>query len=156
MKSRMVRGLSRGGCLLVLMSLMVACASSPNKKVVTLDAMHVESVEVDGQRSVEIMDPQVLFDEAGKAFQASDYETAARLFDERISINPATDISRGFLAAALGHLDRAAEARKVWEELLEINPNYSLQEHVDRLPFKDPADAESFVDGARKADLSSQ
>lgn len=89
-------------------------------------------------------------------FVARDYETAARLFDERISINPATDISRGFLAAALGHLDRAAEARQVWEELLEINPNYSLKEHVDRLPFKDPADAKIFVDGARKAGLSSQ
>ena len=38
-------------------------------------------------------------------------------------------------------------------KLMEINPRYSIRDHVDRLPFKDPADAEKIVDGVRKAGL---
>ena len=38
-------------------------------------------------------------------FVAGNYETAAALFKDRISINPTTDLSRAFLASALGHLN---------------------------------------------------
>jgi adenylate cyclase len=45
----------------------------------------------------------------------------------------------------------AEEARGVWQELKEINPRYSLADHIDRLPFKDPAEAEKIAEGVRKA-----
>jgi adenylate cyclase len=86
-------------------------------------------------------------------FVAGDYETAAALFQDRIAINPNTDLSRAFLASALGHLGKSDEAREVWRELKEINPRYSYLEHIGRLPFRDPADAEKFTQGLRKADL---
>ena len=86
-------------------------------------------------------------------FVDGDYETAAALFKDRIAINPTTDLSRAFLASALGHLCRPEEAREVWRELKEINPRYSHVEHVSRLPFKDPADAEKFTEGLRTAGL---
>ena len=86
-------------------------------------------------------------------FVAGDYETAAKMFKDRITANPHTDLSRAFLASTLGHLGRAEEARRVWQELKEINPRYSLEDHMDRLPFKDPADAERIVEGVRKAGL---
>jgi adenylate cyclase len=86
-------------------------------------------------------------------FVASDYETAAKMFKYRITANPNTDLSRAFLASTLGHLGRAEEARRVWQELKQINPRYSLEDHMDRLPFKDPADAERIAEGVRKAGL---
>jgi len=32
----------------------------------------------------------------------------------------------------------------------EINPRYSLVDHIDRLAFKDPAEAEKIAEGVRK------
>ena len=87
-------------------------------------------------------------------FVAGDYEAAAVLFKDRISINPTTDLSRAFLASALGHLSHLDDARRIWRELKEINPGYSHVDHIGRLPFKDPADAERFTDGLRKAGLA--
>jgi adenylate cyclase len=84
---------------------------------------------------------------------AGDYETAAKMFKDRITANPHTDLSRAFLAATLGHLGRAEEARRVWQELKQINPQYSFADHMDRLPFKDPADVERIAEGMRKAGL---
>ena len=86
-------------------------------------------------------------------FVAGDYEAAAKMFKHRITANPNTDLSRAFLASTLGHLGRAEEARQVWQELKDVNPRYSLQEHMDRLPFKDPADTARIVQGVRKAGL---
>jgi adenylate cyclase len=86
-------------------------------------------------------------------FVAGDYEAAAKMFKHRITANPNTDLSRAFLASTLGHLGRAEEAHQVWQELKDVNPRYSLQDHMDRLPFKDPADTARIVEGVRKAGL---
>ena len=86
-------------------------------------------------------------------FVAGDYETAATLFKDRIAINPTTDLSRAFLASALGHLNRLDESRLIWRELMEINPDYSPVDHVARLPFRDPRDAAKIIDGLAKAGL---
>jgi adenylate cyclase len=84
---------------------------------------------------------------------AGTYEAAAALFGERIRLVPGTDISRAFLASALGHAGRMDEARQVWRELKEINPKYSFDEHVGRLPFKNKADVDRIKDGLIKAGL---
>jgi adenylate cyclase len=86
-------------------------------------------------------------------FVAGDYETAAALFRDRIAVNPTTDLSRAFLSSALGHLGKWEEAREVWRELKGINPRYSPIEHIGRLPFRDPSDAEKFTLGLRNAGL---
>jgi adenylate cyclase len=86
-------------------------------------------------------------------FVAGDYEAAAKMFKHRITANPNTDLSRAFLASTLGHLGRAEESHQVWQELKDVNPRYSLQDHMDRLPFKDPADTARIVEGVRKAGL---
>ncbi len=87
-------------------------------------------------------------------FVSGDYETAATIYRDRIAIVPATDLSRAFLASALGHSGHLDEARQIWDELKEINPGYSHADHIGRLPFRDPADAEKFTDGLRKAGLA--
>jgi len=85
---------------------------------------------------------------------AGNYEAAAAILKERVAITPTTDLSRALLASALGHLGRAEEARQIWRELKEINPQYSYADHFSRLPFRNPADADKFTDGLRKAGLA--
>jgi adenylate cyclase len=84
---------------------------------------------------------------------AGQYEAAAALFKERIRLAPRTDLSRAFLASSLGHLGQIDEARRVWRELREINPNYFLDKHVGRLPFKNRADVDCIKEGLIKAGL---
>jgi len=82
---------------------------------------------------------------------AQDYKTAVATFRERIRQSPKTDLSRGLLIAALGHLGEVDEARRVWAELKAINPKYSFAAHLARLPFANPADAERIREGFAKA-----
>jgi adenylate cyclase len=82
------------------------------------------------------------------------YETAAAHFRERIRLLPETDLSRAMLSATLGQLGETDKAREVWDELMKINPDYSFDMHLMRLPFRDPADAAPIVEGLAKAGLA--
>ena len=84
---------------------------------------------------------------------AGQYDAAATALRERIRLTPKTDLSRAFLASALGHLGESAEARRVWHELRDINPRYSFEEHWARLPFQNQADGERIREGLAKAQL---
>jgi TolB-like protein/Flp pilus assembly protein TadD len=56
------------------------------------------------------------------------------------------------LAAALGHLDRAAEARAAVEELLQRKPDFSIRYATEHLFYIDDArQLERYLDGLRKA-----
>jgi adenylate cyclase len=85
---------------------------------------------------------------------AGKYETAATLLRQRILLVPGTDFSRAVLASVLGHLGEVDEARRIWRELMEINPKYSFSEHFGRLPYKRQEDVQTIVDGLAKAGLS--
>jgi adenylate cyclase len=84
---------------------------------------------------------------------AGRFETAVAHFRERIALAPRTDFSRAFLASALGHLGRPEEARQVWRELMEINPAYSFDVHMKRMPYQTASVIERFRDGLTKAGL---
>ncbi len=85
---------------------------------------------------------------------AGDYKAAASLFRERIRLSPKTDLSRAFLAVALGHLGEVEEAGQVWRELMEINPKYSFAEHVGRLPFRNQTDVDRLAEELGKAGIA--
>ena len=90
----------------------------------------------------------------GSAYlMAGQYAKAAEAFRERIRLAPGTDLSRGLLVSALGHLGETDEARRVWGELKQLNPNYSFAEHLARLPFSHPSDADRIKEGFAKAKL---
>jgi adenylate cyclase len=84
---------------------------------------------------------------------AGKYETAAAMLRQRILLVPNTDFSRAVLAATLGHLGENDEARRVWAELMKINPKFSFSAYIGRQPML-PEDAERVVAGLAKAGLS--
>ena len=85
---------------------------------------------------------------------AGKYDTAVALLKERIRLIPGTDFSRVLLASALGHLHEVDEAHRIWQELKEINPKYSFNEHFGRQPFKREEDVQRIAEGLAKAGLS--
>jgi adenylate cyclase len=87
-------------------------------------------------------------------FVIGDYQQAAETLQRRINRNPSTDISRVLLASCLGHLDRVQEARALWAEALEINPDYSIEQKARILPYKNRTDWERFTGGLQKAGVS--
>jgi adenylate cyclase len=86
---------------------------------------------------------------------AGKYETAAALLRQRIILVPNTDFSRAILTSALGHLGEIEDARRVWDELMEINPNYSFAAHIGRQPFKRKEDVERIAEGLRRTGVLS-
>ncbi|RWC33622.1 adenylate/guanylate cyclase domain-containing protein [Mesorhizobium sp.] len=98
--------------------------------------------------------PDVLLHfQALASFQLGRYEEAVDLLLQRLARNAGTDVSRALLAASYGHLGRLPDARAAWQELLRVNPDYSLEYRRKVLPYKNPADFELMVDGLRKAGI---
>jgi len=85
---------------------------------------------------------------------AGQYAQAVDAFRQRILMSPGTDLSRGLLIAALGHLDRNDEAKQIAAELHEIRPQYSFEDHVSRLPFSNTADVDRIRAGFSKAGVN--
>ena len=86
-------------------------------------------------------------------FQMGEYDEAVALLERRIVLDTNTDISRVLLAAIHGHQGHNAEARTLWTEVFEVNPEYSLEYRREILPYKEPADFDHIVEGLRKAGL---
>ena len=102
------------------------------------------------------LDPQfdLWIHACGRAqFALERFDEAEASFKRRLIRMPRSDVTRACLAALYGHTGRHEEARQMWRELMEINPEYSL-EHMRRImPYKSPATLNRLVDGLRKAGL---
>ncbi len=81
------------------------------------------------------------------------YAEAERNFKRRLIRNPYSDMTRAYLASLYGATNRVEEARRLWAELLEINPDFSVERLRRVLPYKDPAWFESFAGGLQRAGL---
>jgi adenylate cyclase len=86
-------------------------------------------------------------------FSLGNYEAAVEQLRRRIARTPGTDSSRMLLAACYGHLGRLEEARAMWAELMQVNPDFSLAQRERVLPYKDPRDFQRIAEGLAKADL---
>ena len=82
-------------------------------------------------------------------------ETAELVFRERLLLASDTDIGRAMLASTLGHLGELEDARGVWKDLLEINPDFSITDRLGILPFADPSDTDRIIEGLAKSGLPS-
>jgi len=86
-------------------------------------------------------------------FSLGNYEAAVEQLRRRIARTPGTDSSRMLLAACYGHLGRHEEARAMWAELMQVNPDFSLAQRERVLPYKDPRDFQRIAEGLAKAGL---
>jgi tetratricopeptide (TPR) repeat protein len=82
-------------------------------------------------------------------FYAHRYEDAADWARRSIRANPRFPFSRAYLAAACAHLGRSEEARSAVQELLEVQPGFSVAFARSTGLASDP----DYVDGLRKAGL---
>jgi adenylate cyclase len=115
------------------------------------------------ERSIEALeqalrlDPQfhVWMHSLGRAqFTLARYADAEATFKRRLIYMPGSDVTRAYLASLYGHTGRHDEARRLWEELMTINPDYSIERARRILPYRDPAPFEHFVQGLRMAGLT--
>ena len=128
-----------------------ALALNPNYALAYGTRGHVEVYAGNPMEAIPFIEQAIRLDPAftqqythflGSAYLvAGKYEAAAASFRERIRLSLETDLSRGLLASALGHLGEIDEARRIWTELKQVNPKYSFTQHLARLPFSNPADA---------------
>jgi adenylate cyclase len=81
------------------------------------------------------------------------YEEALTVLKRAVSVSPNMPGPRAELVFLYTELGRAEEARAEAAEILRIIPNFSLEAWRQRVPYKNPADLERFLDGLRKAGL---
>ena len=87
-------------------------------------------------------------------FTLKRYEQAEAMFKRRLIHMPRSDVTRAYLASLYGHTGRHDDAGRIWRELMEINPKYTVEHTVRVLPYRDRAPLEHFVEGLRKAGLA--
>jgi TolB-like protein/DNA-binding winged helix-turn-helix (wHTH) protein len=91
---------------------------------------------------------------AGQAYyHLRRFDEAVEVLKRRLIRKPDSDISRVLLAASYGQLGEAAKSRDEWREALRANPEYSLSQKREKLPYSDARDFEQIVEGLRKAGI---
>jgi len=80
-------------------------------------------------------------------------DEAAAAFGERIVKSPNTDMSRAFLASTCGLTGQIDEARRLWAELIEINPGFTVSHVRNTLPYTTPDVLDQLSEGLKLAGL---
>jgi TolB-like protein/DNA-binding winged helix-turn-helix (wHTH) protein/Tfp pilus assembly protein PilF len=81
------------------------------------------------------------------------YQEAIEALEQGLGTNPSSERMRVWLAAAYAQAGREEDAKWEAEQVLALNPDFSLQRIRQAFPFKDPADIERFLDGLRIAGI---
>lgn len=82
------------------------------------------------------------------------FDEAEIAFTRRLTLAPRSDMTRFYLACLYGRIGRHEEARRYWREILEINPNFSVDHLKRTLPYRDPDLLDRLVDGLRGAGVA--
>jgi TolB-like protein len=91
---------------------------------------------------------------AGHAhFLLGRYEEAASVFETVLERNPNLLPAHLVLASTYAHLGRIEDAQWEAQEVLTLQPNFSLAQERERSAYKRPADRERYIEGLRKAGL---
>jgi adenylate cyclase len=81
------------------------------------------------------------------------YEEAIAQLKKAIEREPSDIMSYIVLASTYSMAGREKEARAAADEVLKINPKFSLEQFAKIHPYKDPATKERYIDSLRKAGL---
>ncbi len=87
-------------------------------------------------------------------FALKRFDEAEVTFKRRLVELPHSDMTRAFLASLYGHTGKRGKAREMWSQILEINPDFSVERFRQILPYKDTVSIDHFVEGLLKAGLS--
>ena len=86
-------------------------------------------------------------------FLLHQYEDAVAAFQSAIGTNPTSERSRVWLAATYGQAGLIDDAEFETEEILALDPDFSIQRVRENVPLKVSNDIEHFIGGLRKAGL---
>ena len=81
------------------------------------------------------------------------YEEAIAAYKKMLHLRPTSLVAHIVLTTSYSLLGRDEEARAEAAEVLRLNPKFSVDKYAKRLPFKNQALTERYVDGLRKAGL---
>jgi TolB-like protein/DNA-binding winged helix-turn-helix (wHTH) protein len=81
------------------------------------------------------------------------YQEAIDAFNSGLSSYPASERMRVWLAAALAQSGDIDEAKWEGEQIMAVNPDFTIQRMMQAFPFKNPSDMEHFIAGLRLAGL---
>ena len=79
-------------------------------------------------------------------YAAGDYADAVLWARRSTALNPRFTANLRFLAASLAATGQAADARRIADMLLQINPDFSASRFAERHAFKDPAQRQRFAE----------
>ena len=91
----------------------------------------------------------------GIAYQNNgQYEKAIEMCKKALSGNP--DMLSAYLTLATSYtlLNRIEDARKAVEEILRIQPDFSLEYHAKTVPYKNQEKLDRYINALRKAGLA--
>jgi len=81
------------------------------------------------------------------------YEKAIEVCNKALSGSPDSLVAYLTLAASYSFLNRTEDARKTVEEILRINPSFSLKYYASTIPYKNQEKLDKFINALRKAGL---
>ncbi|MBP2237257.1 adenylate cyclase [Sinorhizobium kostiense] len=82
------------------------------------------------------------------------FDEAEIAFKRRLALAPRSDMTRFYLACLYGRIGRHEEARRYWREMLDVNPNFSIDHLKRALPYRNSNLFDRLVDGLREAGVS--
>ncbi|MCB1753157.1 MAG: tetratricopeptide repeat protein [Gammaproteobacteria bacterium] len=82
------------------------------------------------------------------------YPEAIEAFEQGLGTNPSSERMRAWLAAAYAQAGRTEDARWEAEQLLALNPEFSLQRIRQAFPFRGAQEIERFLHGLRVAGIT--
>jgi len=86
-------------------------------------------------------------------YKLKQYEAAIEAGEQAVSRDPEHYVPRLYLASALAQLEKIDEASRHAQEIMRLNPSFSLRHYAESLPFKNKTDLDHRIDGLRKAGL---
>ena len=82
------------------------------------------------------------------------YDLAIASFKKALELNPDYFLAKVYLAATYGETGREEEGRRVADEVLRMNPRFSVEPYAKRLPYKNRDDIKQIIEGLNKAGLT--
>ncbi|ASY65325.1 Adenylate cyclase (plasmid) [Sinorhizobium sojae CCBAU 05684] len=82
------------------------------------------------------------------------FDEAEIAFKRRLALAPRSDMTRFYLACLYGRIGHHEEAQRYWREVLEVNPNFSIDHLKRAVPYRDPDLLDRLTDGLRRAGVS--